>query len=368
MNELEIRAQTSRALGAGKVPILANNALPKMRHATAATKKDITEHTASRSQVSEVEGDVDTAFLGELGMTQTAAWLVTLNLNGHSTQFKLDTGAEVTAISEKTHIALQKPQMSISKKTLYGPSRHPLQCIGTFPGKFSYEGKTATQNVFVIKGLKTNLLGLPAITALELAIRVVTTEAEPSGTTNAYRKQFPSLFKGLGNLGEPFEICLKTGAVPHCIFTPRHVPLPLRDKVKQELDRMESTGVIKKIDEPTSWCAGMVAVPKKEGKIRICVDLKPLNECVLREIHPLPKVDETLAQLSGAKLFSKLDANSGFWQIPLAKNSQQPTKTTMPRYNKKPRLSWKSESLTSQRLKANYSITRRHRMTTTSAV
>ena len=276
-------------------------------------------------QVSEVEGDVDTAFLGELGMTQTAAWLVTLNLNGHSTQFKLDTGAEVTAISEKTHIALQKPQMSISKKTLYGPSRQPLQCIGTFPGKFSYEGKTATQNVFVIKGLKTNLLGLPAITALELAIRVDTTEAEPSGTTNDYRKQFPSLFKGLGNLGEPFEICLKTGAVPHCIFTPRHVPLPLRDKVKQELDRMESTGVIKKIDEPTSWCAGMVVVPKKEGKIRICVDLKPLNECVLREIHPLPKVDETLAQLSGAKLFSKLDANSGFWQIPLAKNSQQLT-------------------------------------------
>ena len=43
--------------------------------------------------------------------------------------------------------------------------------------------------------------------------------------------------------------------------------------------------------------------------------MKPLNECVLREIHPLPKVDETLVQLSGAKIFSKLDANSGFWQI-----------------------------------------------------
>ena len=51
----------------------------------------------------------------------------------------------------------------------------------------------------------------------------------------------------------------------------------------------------------------------------------PLNECVLREIHPLPRVDETLAQLSGAKVFSKLDANSGFWQIPLAKKSQQLT-------------------------------------------
>ena len=73
-----------------------------------------------------------------------------------------------------------------------------------------------------------------------------------------------------------------------------------------------------KVDEPTPWCAGMVVVPKK-GAICICVDLKPLNENVLREVHPLPKVDETLAQMSGGKVFSKLDANSGFWQIPLAK-------------------------------------------------
>ena len=56
--------------------------------------------------------------------------------------------------------------------------------------------------------------------------------------------------------------------------------------------------------------------------IRICVDLKPLYCNVLREVHPLPTVDETLAQLSGAWVFSKLDANSGFWQIPLTASSK----------------------------------------------
>jgi len=60
--------------------------------------------------------------------------------------------------------------------------------------------------------------------------------------------------------------------------------------------------------------------PKKSGAIRICVDLKKLNESVLREVHPMPKVDETLALLAGATIFSKLDANSGFRQIPLAKD------------------------------------------------
>lgn len=51
------------------------------------------------------------------------------------------------------------------------------------------------------------------------------------------------------------------------------------------------------------------------------MDLKRLNECVQREFHLLPHVEETLAQLSGAQVFTKLDANSGFWQIPLAKKS-----------------------------------------------
>ena len=83
---------------------------------------------------------------------------------------------------------------------------------------------------------------------------------------------------------------------------------------------MESMGIISRVDEPTPWCVGMVVVQKKSGAVRICVDLKPLNTSILREIRPLPKVDDTLAQLTGAKVFTNLDANSGFWQIPSRKN------------------------------------------------
>ena len=74
----------------------------------------------------------------------------------------------------------------------------------------------------------------------------------------------------------------------------------------------------------------MVVVPKKSGDVQICVDLKPLNESVLRETYPLPGVDETLAQLTGATMMSKLDANSGFWQIPLAKNFRELTNFITP--------------------------------------
>ena len=84
---------------------------------------------------------------------------------------------------------------------------------------------------------------------------------------------------------------------------------------------MEEMGVIVKVTDPTEWCAGMVVVPKQNDKVRICVDLTRLNESVERERHILPAVDQTLAQLAGAKIFSKLDANSGFWQVPLSTES-----------------------------------------------
>ena len=107
--------------------------------------------------------------------------------------------------------------------------------------------------------------------------------------------RFPKVFTGLGTLGEEYMICLKEDARPHALHTPRNVPLPLRDKIREELDRMEEMGVISKVNEPTPWCAGMVVVPKKSGAVRIYVDLKALNENVLRETHPIPKVDDTLA-------------------------------------------------------------------------
>ena len=57
--------------------------------------------------------------------------------------------------------------------------------------------------------------------------------------------------------------------------------------------------------------------PQKSGDVHIYVDFMTLNEGLLREVHPLPTVDETLAQLAGATIFNKLDADCDFWQIPL---------------------------------------------------
>ena len=256
---------------------------------------------------------IDYAFLDTVSSTKNSVWLKTVQVNGRDITFKLDTGAEVSAILTEAYEILLKPPLTPPGKRLFGPSRQPLDTAGEFQAEISCKGKSEVQPIYVVKGLKKNLLGLPAITALQLAVRIdATSGSEGADQKTAILQKFPAAFQGLGNLGEEFEIYLKPDAKPYSLYTPRHVPLPLRQKVQEELNRMETIGVISKVDKPTPWCAGMVVVLKKGGDIRICVDLKPLNESVLREVHPLPKVDETLAQISGATVFTKLDANSGF--------------------------------------------------------
>lgn len=83
--------------------------------------------------------------------------------------------------------------------------------------------------------------------------------------------------------------------------------------------------VIEPVEEPSDWCSPMVIAPKPNNNIRICVDLTRLNESVERELHPMPVAEHVLAQLAGAKVFSKLDANSGFYQIPLTEDSRSLT-------------------------------------------
>ena len=66
----------------------------------------------------------------------------------------------------------------------------------------------------------------------------------------------------------------------------------------------------------------MVVTPKNSGKVRECVDLIKLNQFVQRENYHLPTTDTTFANLAGARYFSGLDANSGFWQIKLSERSK----------------------------------------------
>ena len=65
----------------------------------------------------------------------------------------------------------------------------------------------------------------------------------------------------------------------------------------------------------------MVAVSKRNGKLRICLDLRDLNRAIRREHFLLPTIEDVATLLHGAKVFSVLDVRKGFWHIELDEES-----------------------------------------------
>ena len=105
------------------------------------------------------------------------------------------------------------------------------------------------------------------------------------------------------------------------VHAARKVTVALRDKVKAELDRMEKLKVISKVDEPKKWVNSMVVVPKPNGAVRICLDPRDLNKAINRKHYKMITLEEVTSQLSGAQYFTVLDATSGYWAMPLSKES-----------------------------------------------
>ena len=99
------------------------------------------------------------------------------------------------------------------------------------------------------------------------------------------------------------------------VHPPRKVPYLLKDKLKKELDGMKKNDIIDQVDEPTDWVNSIVIVEKRDGKLRICLDPHDLNKAIKREHYPMQSAESIMADIAGAKYFSKLDASSGYWQI-----------------------------------------------------
>ena len=245
-------------------------------------------------------------FLGSIDQhDEEPPWRTKLTMNGRAVDFKIDTGADVSVISKEVYDSLQpRPRLRQSDAILRSPGG-TLPYLGMFTTNVDIGNQqTVPFRVFVLNNCD-NLLSRDAALRLGLVKRL----------DNINDLAFGEV--GRPVQCDPIKIRLRDDATPYSISTARRIPLPLLPKVEQELQRMEENGVIERITEPTDWCAPMVPVMKKGGGVRICVDLKKLNRAVKRERYMLPTLEDVMHKLRGSTVFTKLDATSGFWQLPL---------------------------------------------------
>ena len=107
----------------------------------------------------------------------------------------------------------------------------------------------------------------------------------------------------------------------------RRIAPPLVEEVRKNIQEMLDGGAIRPSQSP--WCNAVVLVRKKDGSLRFCIDFRKLNDRTKKDSFPLPRVQESMEAMVGARHFSCVDLKSGFWQVKMNEESHQYTTFTV---------------------------------------
>ncbi|XP_052187706.1 uncharacterized protein LOC127798285 [Diospyros lotus] len=136
---------------------------------------------------------------------------------------------------------------------------------------------------------------------------------ESVGVVNEYPEVFPEELPGLPPQREiEFSIDLIPGTQPISIPPYKMAPAEMRE-LKEQLQDLTDKGFIRPSVSP--WGAPILFVKKKDGTLRMCTDYRQLNKVTIKNKYPLPRIEELFDQLQGARVFSKIDLRSGYYQM-----------------------------------------------------
>lgn len=279
--------------------------------------------------------------------TNDARPFLKIQIAGAEIEGLLDSGASVSCLGKGSIDWLKKQNLTwkrllSSVKTADGNSQPVLGYIDV---SVSYADKVRELRMFIVPGLMQCLyLGIDfwrkfgivpvSLEGLsgELIEEVETDEHDLSinqrSMLEEVKTDFPSFaVEGLG----------RTSLITHSIDTgdakpikQRHYPLSpaVQSLVDAEVDWMLGLGVIK--ESNSSWSSPVVLTKKKNGKSRLCLDSRKLNDITKKDAYPLPKIDGHLGRLVNTRFISSIDLKDAFWQIELDENLKEKTAFSIP--------------------------------------
>ncbi len=234
-------------------------------------------------------------------------------------ELTVDSGSSVSILPKivyDTHFrkdALQPPSVR-----LVTYSRAPIPILGCLPVTVSKDDFTCSMSFFVVES-GTALLGMDLINGLHL--RFEGNSILPA-RTSAPVLQLSALtpLPALGcTKGFVHKVKILSAVAPVRQKLCR-LPLSVKDAVSEEIRCLLELGVIERVDA-SPGVSPIVVIQKKSGAIRMCVDLRKPNKAVITDSYPLPHIEEMLSLLRGVTVFSTIDLESAYFQLPLHEDS-----------------------------------------------
>ena len=289
----------------------------KAEQANSVTEKD----TPEGDQLSEYSA------MFQVSSRRNKPYRTTINVNGYPLLMEIDTGASVSVVGEDSFKKITEGRLTVqlqeTSTQLQTYTKESITVLGSALVPVEHNGESLTLPLIVTAGNGPPLLGRDWLAALQLDWKSIFSVGSPLSLQQVLEKHSAVFSGGLGELRDmKAKIFIDKAERPR-FFPARQVPFAIRERVEEELERLQSLGVIRPV-QFADWAAPIVPVMKRDGRVRICGDYKiTVNRAAKLEKYPIPRIEELFASLAGGKAFTKLDLSHAYLQIPLDEESCQ---------------------------------------------
>ena len=256
--------------------------------------------------------------VGTISANKPDAWYETLTVFNISVKFNLNTGEQANIIPNSLlKNTNPSPTISQSNVKLKTYNSGEINIIGQIETMIQRQDVQQINLLFYIADLPTAqpLLGRNA------CIQVGLIERTTALVVHNILQQYHDVFEELRIIkGKQHKIHVDTSVIP-VFHPPRKVPFPMLNRLREQLSQLEHLTVIQKVDHPTDWVNSLTIVERANGQLRLCLDPKVVNKATKRHNYEMPTAETVFAKMSGATVFSKLDASNGYWQIAVGSES-----------------------------------------------
>ena len=249
-----------------------------------------------------------------------------VTIEGKVVPMEVDTGASVTVVSETTLSSIWGSQTvpplqsTTVKLRTYTGSEIPV--VGELTVRVRHQDQQLELPLVIVAGSGPSLLGRDWLSQMRLDWQSMFATQREETLADVIQRHEEVFQEGLGRMkGAQATLHINPEVEPK-FYKPRPLPHALRSKVEDELNRLETNGVIVPVQH-SDWATPIVPVLKPDGSVRICGDFKlTANVATKLETYPLPRIDDLFTSLAGGQHFSKLDLSHAYLQLPLAEESQ----------------------------------------------